>query len=277
MAQFVNRHKHSRVSDSVYNHCIMGIFRNESHVLAEWIEHYIALGFEHFYLIDNNSSDDFEHVLQPYLESGIVELFTCYADGYQVGCYTELLPLLKEKTKWIGVFDLDEFIYPGEPTIISNITTRYSKYESILIPWLSFGSSGYVKQPPSVLSHFTRRGRANVSRAFLKAISKPKDIVYFSQHNPTTLRQRKVLSNGVEFGDDLYIRIDEPDLDNFLLINNHYRLQSFEYFQNIKCARPEVNEEVSHKHKEISYFNEYDKLWSEILDVGINEWRINIG
>ena len=33
--------------------CIVAIFKNESHILEEWIQHYIKEGVQHFYLINN--------------------------------------------------------------------------------------------------------------------------------------------------------------------------------------------------------------------------------
>ena len=55
--------------------CIVAIFKNESHILKEWMEHYISQGIDKFFLIDHNSTDNYFHILQPYINSGMVELF----------------------------------------------------------------------------------------------------------------------------------------------------------------------------------------------------------
>src|SRR4051812_22676287 len=88
-----------------YSLAVLAIFRNESHVLEEWLRHYIAFGVEHLYLIDNNSSDDFLAVLAPHIDAGRISLFHCEKDGYQIGAYTELLPTIQQECEWIGVFD----------------------------------------------------------------------------------------------------------------------------------------------------------------------------
>ena len=49
---------------------VMAIFRNEAHVIGEWIEHYRAFGVEHFHLINNNSVDAYRPALQPLSKSG---------------------------------------------------------------------------------------------------------------------------------------------------------------------------------------------------------------
>ncbi len=259
-------YKYNRSLKNKYYLSVLAIFRNETHVLREWLDHYLMLGIEHFYLIDNNSDDDVIGTIGEYIKSGVVELYFCEPDGFQIGAYSELLPKIAEETSWIGVFDLDEFIYPCQGGALKEIVERFSANDAILIPWLSFGSSGHIEQPASVIEHFLKRGEAGVSRSFLKSITKPKEITYFSQHNPITRNKKKILSSGEEIGDSLYISLTEDKLPEFSLINNHYRLQSFQYFKNVKTSRPEVNEEVKGRVKKMDFFIENDKMWNTVAD-----------
>jgi hypothetical protein len=253
-------------SNARFHLSVMAIFRNEAHIIGEWVEHYRAFGVEHFYLIDNNSTDAYQPALAGHLEEGTVELFTCAKDAYQIGAYTELLPRLRRETEWVGVFDLDEFIYPsgGEP--FGEILAGHESRDAVLVPWLSFGSNGHVEQPASVVEGFTRRGEAGVSRAFLKAFSKPRAIEVFSQHNPVTRRGDKVLANGKAFGDSLHIVLEEALVGEFSMVNNHYRLQSKTYFRDVKTARPEAHEDAQDRAKTMTFFHEYDELWSRVED-----------
>ena len=41
-------------------------FKNESHILEEWINHYIDEGVDQFVLCDNNSTDDYESILNKF-------------------------------------------------------------------------------------------------------------------------------------------------------------------------------------------------------------------
>ena len=50
----------------MYNFCICAVFKNESHILEEWLLHYIHHGVEHFYLINDNSDDNFETITNKY-------------------------------------------------------------------------------------------------------------------------------------------------------------------------------------------------------------------
>ena len=53
---------------------ICAIFKNETPYLREFIELHRIVGVEKFILYQNNSSDDYHSVLDPYVAQGIVEL-----------------------------------------------------------------------------------------------------------------------------------------------------------------------------------------------------------
>jgi Glycosyl transferase family 2 len=46
--------------------CILAIFKNEADGLEEWLQHYLDLGVSHFYLIDNDSTDNFMPIIEKY-------------------------------------------------------------------------------------------------------------------------------------------------------------------------------------------------------------------
>ncbi len=253
---------------------IIAIFRNESGALREWLEHYRFFGADNFCLIDNNSSDDYRSVIESYRYTGQVSLFSCKRDGYQVGAYMELLPELREKAEWIGVFDLDEFAYPPRQSSFISVLGEFDDTATVLVPWLSFGSNGHVEQPPSIIRGFTRRGDAGCSRAFLKAFSRPKFVDLLSQHNPTLCKGIKRLSNRAIFDDRWYIDLQEKDLTEFKILNNHYRLQSKRHFETVKAERPEVNEFAQDRVKSRRFFDEYDDVWSRIEDRQLADYVI---
>ena len=51
---------------------VCAIYKNEARYLAEWLEFHLLAGVEHFFLYDNNSTDDHREVLAPYLRAGVV-------------------------------------------------------------------------------------------------------------------------------------------------------------------------------------------------------------
>ncbi len=50
-------------------------FKNAARFLPEWIEFHQIVGFEHFYLYNNNSTDDYLSALRPYRDEGSVTLY----------------------------------------------------------------------------------------------------------------------------------------------------------------------------------------------------------
>lgn len=87
---------------------IMSIFRDEADWLQEWIEYHLSIGVEHFYLYDNCSADDFEEVLSPYIESGIVTLIPWSHIKFplaQIEAIKEAINNAKGNVKWLALID----------------------------------------------------------------------------------------------------------------------------------------------------------------------------
>ena len=55
---------------TLYNNNLMfklsvgAMFKNESLIIKEWLDHYIYNGVEHFYLVDDNSDDNYLSIIQ---------------------------------------------------------------------------------------------------------------------------------------------------------------------------------------------------------------------
>ena len=60
---------------SKYYLSVGAMFKNESHSIDEWIRHYLHHGVDHFYLINDSSTDNSKEVIQPYIDKGKVTLF----------------------------------------------------------------------------------------------------------------------------------------------------------------------------------------------------------
>ena len=67
--------------------CLVAIFKNESHILKEWIEHYLNQGVDKIFLADNGSTDDYYFILQPYISTGKVDLVKDNKKHAQVELY----------------------------------------------------------------------------------------------------------------------------------------------------------------------------------------------
>jgi hypothetical protein len=97
-----------------YNLVVVGVFKNESWILGEWIQHYIDEGVDHFYLVDNGSRDNYQSVLLGFSDT----LVTVVRDGspHQQALQDLLMNkyftrLVSEEAQWVLVVDIDEYLY----------------------------------------------------------------------------------------------------------------------------------------------------------------------
>jgi len=147
---------------NVHSFC-WAVFKNEAHILDEWIQHYLFHGFEHLYLINDNSTDDFLPIIEKHGEH--VTLFNsdvvCNTVGRQDMIYNTYLKPILHETKWIAIVDLDEFMYSPYYIDVKHVIKKYEKYSQISVEWNHFGSNGYIQQPQKVVESFTRRSVPN--------------------------------------------------------------------------------------------------------------------
>jgi len=219
----------------MYYFTIGGIFKNEGHILKEWIDHYIYHGVEHIYLINDFSTDNFLEILQPYIDKNIITLYNNnisdkFPDrqGYLYNLYFN--DILKN-TKWFGILDLDEFLYSPLEIDLKNILKFYETYNLLHINWVHFGSSNFDNQPNYVVSNFVYRGGYNSIKNgpngrynSYKSIVKTDGNIKLGIHNH--------IFNGTNLGKN--VSFNE---ENTPLLINHYAVQSKEYWKNVKMMR----------------------------------------
>jgi hypothetical protein len=92
-----------------YTLSVGALFKNEATILEEWIQHYLAEGVEHFYLVNDHSTDHYLAILSKYGPNKI----TLFDHGHahaQIHNYLSFLPLASRESEWLFVVDLDEFV-----------------------------------------------------------------------------------------------------------------------------------------------------------------------
>jgi hypothetical protein len=151
-------------SSSPYPHrlAICAIFKNEAPWMEEWlVYHRDVLGVTRFYLYNNDSTDNFREVLEPFIQEGIVELIEwdssdpnhivqgAFMDvpwaGAQIGAYNDCLKnRALGQAKWVAMIDIDEFIVP-----VNGVKAFYKllnraedhKKGTVSMHWRVFGTS----------------------------------------------------------------------------------------------------------------------------------------
>jgi len=165
-----------------YTLSVCAIFRNDAPYLKEWIDYHKTFGVQHFWLYNNNSTDNYREVLEPYLNDGTVELidwpsppsedtFQGFAFGTQIASYGDCLQRAKNRSKWLACIDTDEFIFPViEDSVLECLEKRYPGVSGLCISWVNFGTSNVEKVPEGekITDYLIRRS----------ALSHPRNLIY---------------------------------------------------------------------------------------------------
>ena len=139
---FGNRLFNRNTKSYKYSVSLCGIFKNEAKFLDEWIQFHLVIGIEHFYLYNNNSDDNYEEVLKPYTEKGIVDLIDWPFNHSQMEAYKDCYDKHRNDTNWLTFIDVDEFICPIATNDIKSWLASYKNYPGVAVYWKQFGSNG---------------------------------------------------------------------------------------------------------------------------------------
>lgn len=235
---------------------LLGIFRNESHIMKEWIDHYIREGVDHFYLINNNSDDEFESILQPFKDK--VDVFYRTQNHAQMEHYKEIFSVIKPHCEWLIVVDFDEFIYSplGFPSLKETLRNQSPDVGQVFVRWLMFGSSGYIDQPSLVIPSFTKRGIYTKSSVGGKSIVRCQAVDSLNVHTHNLFVGFKTVeANDLE---DKGMPYNESTITKSPIRLNHYVIQSWNWFKNVKTLRGDVNGSIWENIRDREYFQRYD-------------------
>jgi hypothetical protein len=231
---------------------IIAMFKNESSIIEQWIQHYLLEGVNHFYLIDNGSTDNYEIIIKKYIKK-----ITLIKDSYRQEKNTQnvlinkhFLNKIKKESKWVIVCDIDEYIYNinNNKNIINFLNTK-ENFSRIWIPWKLFGASKKPNIIPNLINDLTQRqNKININdTGYGKSIIKCSDLILLETHYSTVT------------GLTLKLNL------TYSLHCNHYKLISEKYFKDVKCIRGGGQSGLSKNYK-LDHFYIENKLYNEITD-----------
>ncbi len=144
--------------DYKYELSICAIFKNEARYLKEWIEYHKIVGIEHFYLYNNNSSDNYEEILKPYINEGVVTLIQFPGNQIQMEAYRDCLSNRQNESHWIALIDIDEFIVPKFEDTLREFIKGFKNRPVVKLNWNVFGTSGKINRDQNslVIEDFTQ-------------------------------------------------------------------------------------------------------------------------
>ena len=240
---------------------MVGIFKNEADILPEWLEHHLWQGVEHFFLIDNNSTDDWQGAVAPFAKH--VSVRSDPIPYQQERHVTSWLPIIQARARWAMQIDVDEFVYASPRAGFENIPTYVRHVEQtdclstyLLLHWHVFGSSGHTVQPPSVRINFTRA--AATPHSLTKYIARTQALRSFWVHHPLMWHSSS----------KPWLMPDQQPP----LVLNHYHIQSRERFAAVKMTRGDVkSSEYEGQKKSMSYFDQTDRECNQVDNLELRD------
>ncbi len=131
---------------------VLTIFKNESHLIEEWLQHYIDQGVDRIFLIDNGSTDDTAEMIARFPSGGRAEVISLPEQHRQQQHYWTAFQHFRiaERCEWLVIADIDEFWFCKSGETLASYVQRQSRYDGIYAHWTNFGSGGLDAQPKSV-------------------------------------------------------------------------------------------------------------------------------
>ncbi len=232
---------------------VCAIAKNEGPYFKEWIEWHHTQGVERFYIYDNESTDNTREVLEPYIQSGLVEYHYWPGSKQQLPAYDDCFEQHRTEARWIAVIDLDEFIVPIQDHSIPDFLHRMEEFAVVEINWLVYGSGGAKKREAGgVMERFRKHSLPDHRlNTHVKSIADPRRVcTMIGAHEAARIAGQPADPHGEiikkHFGD----RAPQHDVIRI----NHYAVKSYEEFL-AKRSRGSVRASTQ---RYLSYFDKYD-------------------
>jgi len=160
---------------------LVGMFRNESKYIKEWLSYYYLLGIEDFIIFLHKNTDNSIAIINSLKFKDQIKIIQIDEENtsgvyFQNHVYDQAIKIAK--TKYIIYLDIDEFLYlPAFNNINDYLSNISADIGGVAIYQNIFGSCGHTKSPEGlVIDNYTYRNNDNLfldkktSLLFLKPI-----------------------------------------------------------------------------------------------------------
>lgn len=266
----------------LYDLAVVAILKNEGHYIKEWLDYHLLAGVDHFYLYDNDSSDNFNEIIAPYVKAGLVTTKYFPGKSMQFAAYDDAVLNYRFHCRYIAFIDLDEFIFPKNTSapIAATLDKILNNFPAagVAINWQLFGTNGEIKADYNrgVLERFTRRALINWvvpipkrdipgGNAQIKTVANPRKIYFFtSAHFPIYFEGNFSVN---ERGGIVPNYCNEPVTAEKIALNHYNTKSREEFLAKVNKGRADKDE----NYFTVDWFDMYDR--NEEFDDGILKYR----
>lgn len=248
------------------------IVKNEAPYILEWIEYHRILGFSKFYIYDNDSTDNIEDILGPYIDDEIVIFQKVHGTGKQLWAYEDAVQKAKHKVRWLAIIDADEFIQNLTDQPLLRILEQH-KQAAQLFGWMIFGSNGQKEIGNAlVIERFTKHATDDFIADY-KMILNPRKVLKFINPHYAQMFGLVRDERGKIIHSYPYHTVSQAiPAPKKLVRINHYYSKSLEEF-NKKSKRgfaDKVDDNLKRADRAISDFTEHDR--NEVEDLSMQKF-----
>ena len=276
----------------LYDLAIVAILKNEGRYIKEWLDYHLLAGVDHFFLYNNDSTDDYDEIVAPYVAAGLVTNTPFPGGSAQFAAYSFAVRDWRFQCRHVAFIDLDEFIFPktGQSItqVVDDILSQDTNAAGVAINWQMFGSNGHKTADFSrgVLERFTRRAPVDWvvpiphrdipgGNTQIKTVVNPRKVyTFFNGHNPLYFGVNYAVNENGGRVDSYY---NEPVTAEKIAVN-HYNVKSREeHLAKVARGRADkggLTEDTADKGENCinsSWFDMYDR--NEVFDDGILRYR----
>lgn len=284
----IERLTYTCVPNGAYDLSVVAIVKNEMY-MREWIEYHRMVGVSHFYIYDNESTNNMKEEIQDYIDLGIVTYHYFPGSLVQNKAYVHAIEHYKFKTKYMAIIDGDEYIIPMQegtlPEIVEQIFEDYDKLimkqkgfaGGVGVNWREYGTSHHKeKQDGLCMENYMYRAPDDYfQNVHIKTIFIPRIITNID--NPHFPHMRKDWRNISENGSTIPYSYFYDGMCKKLRINHYFCKSETEFMEKLKRGWPDrVHEELAKAriNKEMDYaMNTCNEIYDPIMEKYISELK----
>lgn len=209
--------------------CVCTMLRNQARFLPEWVMYHAKIGVARWFIYDNNSDDDLEHVVESLVSAkhNVTRHVWPWIKSQEAG-FAHCALRARDSCEWVAFIDVDEFFHiPSSSSSnflsLPDLISKYTESDggdtnsiAEIRTWCrSFGPSGLKKHPEKgVMAGYTCRAAA-VERH--KSILRPEGL----NSSLITVVHHFHLKSGYK----------HVNMKTSTLVINHYKYQVWEVFK----------------------------------------------
>jgi hypothetical protein len=259
---------------------VCAIFKNESLNLKEWLDHYLNRGADNIFLINDGSTDQWKDIVFSHEYKNKIHVFENdipKRPNRQVEAYDKFFLPVKNFSSWTLICDLDEFVYSPYSFSLKDVLSKFdnSPINCIYANWVMFNSNNNINHPSSIIDSCIVRMKYGASvnipingqiqtfgtNSYKYFVKKSCQINSLGVHSPL----------GIEINS---INLSYEQMNDPILLINHYATQSKEFWEKSKMVRGDVNMHHSDNARNWDYFQSLDL--GNIIDTRLRDQNANL-